>query len=162
MEYLEFAGKTVDDAITEALIQLETTSDKIEYEVVEEGSSGIFGIFAHDAKIRVRKKECLDDTIRNFMVEILEKMEIYASPSVEIDEEEKLILIDVKGEDTSDLIGKRGQTLDALQYLTSMIANRGDKDYVRLTIDTCGYRDKRRKALQELAQRISKSVLRTG
>ena len=60
------------------------------------------------------------------------------------------------------LIGRRGDTLDALQYLTSMVANRGDKDYVRLTIDTCGYREKRRKALQDLAQRISKSVLRTG
>lgn len=68
----------------------------------------------------------------------------------------------LEGEGAGALIGRRGDTLDALQYLTSMVANRGDKDYVRLTIDTCGYRAKRRKALQELAQRISKSVLRTG
>lgn len=68
----------------------------------------------------------------------------------------------LEGESAGALIGRRGDTLDALQYLTSMVANRGDKDYVRLTIDTCGYRDKRRKALQELATRISKSVLRTG
>ena len=60
------------------------------------------------------------------------------------------------------LTARQGDTLDALQYLTSMVANRGDKDYVRLTIDTCGYREKRRKALQELASRICKSVLRTG
>ena len=66
------------------------------------------------------------------------------------------------GENAGSLIGRRGDTLDALQYLTSMVANRGDKDYVRLTIDTCGYREKRKKALQELAQRISKSVLRSG
>ena len=72
------------------------------------------------------------------------------------------ISFELTGENAGSLIGRRGDTLDALQYLTSMIANRGDKDYVRLTIDTCGYRDKRRKALQELAQRISKSVLRTG
>ena len=72
------------------------------------------------------------------------------------------IFFELKGENAGSLIGRRGDTLDALQYLTSMIANRGDKDYVRLTIDTCGYREKRRKALQELAQRISKSVLKTG
>ena len=68
----------------------------------------------------------------------------------------------LEGNGAGSLIGRRGDTLDALQYLTSMVANRGDKDYVRLTIDTCGYREKRRKALQELAQRISKSVLRSG
>ncbi len=72
------------------------------------------------------------------------------------------ILFSLDGNGAGGLIGRRGDTLDALQYLTSMVANRGDKDYVRLTIDTCGYREKRRKALQELAQRISKSVLRTG
>ena len=68
----------------------------------------------------------------------------------------------LEGNGAGSLIGRRGDTLDALQYLTSMVANRGDKDYVRLTIDTCGYREKRRKALQDLAQRISQSVLRTG
>ena len=72
------------------------------------------------------------------------------------------ISFQLEGENAGSLIGRRGDTLDALQYLTSMVANRGDKDYIRLTIDTCGYRDKRRKALQDLAQRISKTVLRSG
>ena len=72
------------------------------------------------------------------------------------------IAITLSGESAGALIGRRGDTLDALQYLTSMVANRGDKDYVRLTIDTCGYRSKRKKALQDLAQRISRNVLRTG
>ncbi len=72
------------------------------------------------------------------------------------------ISFSLEGNGAGSLIGRRGDTLDALQYLTSMVANRGDKDYVRLTIDTCGYREKRKKALQDLAQRISKSVLRTG
>ena len=72
------------------------------------------------------------------------------------------ISFSLEGNGAGSLIGRRGDTLDALQYLTSMVANRGDKDYVRLTIDTCGYREKRKKALQELAQRISKNVLRTG
>ena len=68
----------------------------------------------------------------------------------------------IEGNGAGSLIGRRGDTLDAMQYLTSMVANRGDHDYVRVTIDTCGYREKRRKALQELAQRISKNVLRSG
>ncbi len=72
------------------------------------------------------------------------------------------ISFELIGENAGTLIGRRGDTLDALQYLTSMIANRGDKDYVRLTIDTCGYREKRRKALQELAQHISRNVLKSG
>ena len=72
------------------------------------------------------------------------------------------IAFTLEGNGAGSLIGRRGDTLDALQYLTSMVANRGDKDYVRLTIDTCGYREKRKAALRELAQRISKSVLRTG
>lgn len=72
------------------------------------------------------------------------------------------ISITLEGDDAGVLIGRRGDTLDALQYLTSMVANRGDKPFVRLTIDTCGYRSKRRTALQELAQRIARGVLRTG
>ncbi|MBQ5334954.1 MAG: KH domain-containing protein [Oscillospiraceae bacterium] len=72
------------------------------------------------------------------------------------------IELSISGENAGIIIGRRGDTLDALQYLTSMVANRGDKDYIRLTIDACGYREKRRKALQELAQRISRTVLKTG
>ena len=72
------------------------------------------------------------------------------------------IELSISGENAGIIIGRRGDTLDALQYLTSMVANRGDKDYIRLTIDACGYREKRKKALQELAQRISRSVLKTG
>ena len=103
----------------------------------------------------------------------LEKMQIGAAyleqvlaqlaPEVKcIGKLENGISFSLEGNGAGSLIGRRGDTLDALQYLTSMVANRGDKDYVRLTIDTCGYREKRKKALQELAQRISKSVLRTG
>lgn len=103
----------------------------------------------------------------------LEKMEIGAAYLKQILEKlapdvtcegrlENGISFTLEGESAGFLIGRRGETLDALQYLTSMVANRGDKDYVRLTIDTCGYREKRKKALQDLAQRISKNVLRSG
>ena len=94
-----------------------------------------------------------------YLEQILDKL----APGVKCEGRlENGISFELTGENAGSLIGRRGDTLDALQSLTSMIANRGDREYVRLTIDTCGYREKRRKALQELAQRISKSVLRTG
>ena len=72
------------------------------------------------------------------------------------------ILIDILGDTTGAVIGRRGETLDAIQYLVSMAANRGDKDYVRITVDCCGYRDKRKAILEELAEKIAKTVIRTG
>lgn len=95
--------------------------------------------------------------------EYLEKVLAQLAPEVHCSGKiENGISFTLEGNGAGSLIGRRGDTLDALQYLTSMVANRGDKDYVRLTIDTCNYREKRRAALQELAQRISKSVLKTG
>lgn len=88
--------------------------------------------------------------------------QLYPSVKVEAQLTELGVEIEMTGEDAGALIGRRGETLDALQYLTSMVANRGDRDYLRISIDTCGYREKRKKALQELAQRICRSVLRTG
>ena len=96
-------------------------------------------------------------------MEYLEKVLAQLAPEVKA--EAKLgqgVEISLTGNGAGGLIGKRGETLDALQYLTSMVANRSDREYLRITIDTCGYREKRRKALQELAQRISKTVLQTG
>ncbi|MCQ2434802.1 MAG: protein jag [Oscillospiraceae bacterium] len=96
--------------------------------------------------------------------EYLEKVMAAMYPDVKVEAQlgENGVEIELVGEDAGKLIGRRGETLDALQYLTSMVANRGDRDYLRIAIDTCGYREKRQKALQELAQRICKSVLRTG
>ena len=142
MEFKEFKGKTVDDALTEALIALETTSDKVEYEVVEEGSGGLFGMFAKEAVIRVRKKEDENEKIYNFLKDVLEKMDVVAEPKVEIDDEEKVIMVDIQGDDTGDLIGKRGQTLDALQYLVSILANKEKEDYYRVKLDTKNYRER--------------------
>ncbi len=129
---------------------------------------------AEEAASAVFEDEADDDAKPDVPDEIqLEKMQIGAAyleqvlaqlaPEVKCTGKlENGISFSLEGNGAGSLIGRRGDTLDALQYLTSMVANRGDKDYVRLTIDTCGYREKRRKALQELAQRISKSVLRTG
>ena len=161
MEFKEFKGKTVDDALTEALIALETTSDKVEYEVVEEGSGGLFGMFAKEAVIRVRKKEDENEKIYNFLKDVLEKMDVVAEPKVEIDDEEKVIMVDIQGDDTGDLIGKRGQTLDALQYLVSILANKEKEDYYRVKLDTKNYRERRQKTLENLAKNIASKVKKT-
>lgn len=161
MEFKEFKGKTVDDALTEALIALETTSDKVEYEVIDEGSGGLFGMFAKEAVIRVRKKEDENEKIYNFLKSILEKMDVVAEPKVEIDDEEKIIMVDIEGDDTGDLIGKRGQTLDALQYLVSIFANKEKEDYYRVKLDTKNYRERRQKTLENLAKNIASKVKKT-
>lgn len=96
-------------------------------------------------------------------VKYLEHVLAQFSPETQVQAELKNgISITLSGDDAGALIGKRGETLDALQYLTSMVANRGDKDYVRLTLDTCGYRDRRRQTLVELAQRLSSSAIKKG
>lgn len=155
MEYLEFKGKTVDEAITEALIALETTSDKVEYEVVDEGSNGLFGMFSKPAVVKVKKKQSLSDKLYEFIKEVLEKMDYQAEPKIEIDEEEKIIKIDLEGEDTGDLIGKRGQTLDSLQYLISILANKDSEDYYKIELDTKNYRERRQKTLENLAKNVA-------
>ncbi|MCQ2530347.1 MAG: protein jag [Lachnospiraceae bacterium] len=158
MEFREFKGKTVDEAITEALIALETTSDKVEYEVVEEGSGGLFGMFSKPAVVRVRKKQGLSDKLYDFIKEVLEKMDFAAEPKIEIDEEERVISIDLEGEDTGDLIGKRGQTLDSLQYLISILANKDSEDYYKVKLDTKNYRERRQKTLENLAKNVAAKV----
>lgn len=161
MEYQEFSGKTVSDAITEALIALETTSDNIEYEVVEEGSGGFLGIGSKDAVIKARKKEPEKAGYEAFLSEVLAAMEIEATTTVEIDEDDKSININIDGEDTGDLIGKRGQTLDALQYLTSIVANKGNEEYYRIKLDTKNYRERRQKTLENLAKNVASKVKKT-
>ena len=161
MEFREFTGKTVSDAITEATIALGTTSDQIEYEVVEEGSSGLLGLFSKNAVIRAKCKDTPEDTLKVFICEVLEKMDMPAEPKIEIDEEEKVISINLEGEDTGDLIGKRGATLDALQYLISIVANKDKEDYYRVKLDTKDFRARRQKTLENLAKNVASKVKRT-
>lgn len=161
MEFREFSAKTVEDAITDALIALETTSDNIEYEVIEEGNGGLLGLFSKEAVVRVRKKETPQESLEQFVKNVLEKMEISGTPVIEIDEIEQVINIDIQGEDTSDLIGKKGQTLDALQYIVSIVANKGKEDYYRVKLDTKNYRDRRQKTLENMAKNVSSKVKKT-
>ena len=145
MEMMTFSAKTVEDAVTKALIDLETTSDNLEYEVVEKGSTGFLGIGAKPAVIRARKKESVQDRAVNFLSQVFDAMNIQVEIASAFNEEEKEISITLEGEDMGILIGKRGQTLDSLQYLVSLIVNKDSEDYLRVKLDTENYRDKRKR-----------------
>ncbi|MCI8513328.1 MAG: protein jag [Lachnospiraceae bacterium] len=161
-DYMEFSAKTVEDAITEALVKLETTSDKLDYKVIEKGSTGLLGLFNNKpAVIQARKKFSLEDTAEAFLTEVLEAMELQAEIQVVMKEEDKTIEVDIKGENMGALIGKRGQTLDSLQYLTSLVVNKETEEYYRVKVDTENYRARRQETLEKLAKNIAAKVKRT-
>ena len=161
MDFVEFKAKTVDDAVTDALIAFETTSDNIEYEVIEEGTGGILGLFSRNAIIRARKKEPERDKLEQFLMDVLEKMEIEGTVEIETDDEEKIININIEGKDTGDLIGKKGQNLDSLQYLASIVANKDKEEYYRVKLDTKNYRERRQKTLENMAKNVANKVRKT-
>ena len=161
MEMMTFSAKTVEDAVTKALIDLETTSDKLEYEVVEKGSAGFLGIGAKPAVIRARKKESVQDRAVNFLSQVFDAMNIQVEIASAFNEEEKEISITLEGEDMGILIGKRVMTLDSLLYLVSFIVNKDSEDYLRVKLDTENYRDKRKKTLETLAKNIAYKVKRS-
>jgi len=254
MEYREFRAKTVNDAITEALIELGITSDLIEYEVIEEGSSGLLGLFSKEAVIRARRKEEVPEEDDLFDIKsqfktgslltpqksvkpakktgrqpamdakaekdlkaavkesagkaapsvdketapavkeekkkpvqteqpaekpaaaeepfsnqdmndilnvIFNKLGIHAEVSTTINRAERVVNVIVDGDDTGDIIGKRGQTLDAIQYLLSIVINKEQESYFRVKLDTNNYRERRQKTLENLAKNVASKVKKT-
>lgn len=162
MEKIEATGKTVEEALTNALVKLETTSDKVEYEVVEKGSSGILGIFnSKPAKILVWKKATMEDNVRDFLSDVFNAMELKVEIEMSVSEEDDTIEINLIGDDMGVLIGKRGQTLDSLQYLVSLVANKEREKYYRVKLDTENYRERRKATLESLAKNIAYKVKRT-
>ena len=221
MEFVEFSAKTVQDAITEACTHFIVTSSSLEYEVVEEGSTGFLGIgskpavikarvksedveeaksvFSEDAKeekkdnkeakkenikevkaeVKEAKKEEkaekkeenkreinvnaaeVEKTANDFLKDVLDKMGIANEITTKYDSNENCLNIEISGEDMGVLIGKRGQTLDSLQYLVSLVVNKGTKEYIRVKVDTENYRERRNKTLENLAKNMAFKVKRT-
>lgn len=162
MDYIEVTGKTVDDAITNALIQLETTSDKIEYEVIEKGSNGFLGLIGkQDAVIKVRKKSNLLDDTYEFLNKLFAAMNMEVKSEIDYNEENRTMSIDFSGDEMGILIGKRGQTLDSLQYLISLVVNKESDAYIKVKVDTEDYRERRKQTLENLAKNLSYKVKRT-
>lgn len=164
MEYIEVSAKTVDDAITEACQKLGVTSEKLDYQVIEEGSSGFLGLGSKPAVIKAAVKEekfSVSDAAKNFLRDIFAAMKMSVVVSVEYNDEEKTMDIDISGDDMGILIGKRGQTLDSLQYLVSLVVNKESEDYIRVKVDTENYRERRKETLENLAKNIAYKVKRT-
>ena len=160
MEYIEVSAKTVNDAITEACQKLGVTSDKLEHEVVEEGSAGFLGIGAKPAVIKAWAKCSIEDDAKNFLKEVFAAMDMLVTVEVQYNEEEKSMDIELNGDDMGILIGKRGQTLDSLQYLVSLVVNKNTEEYIRVKVDTENYRERRKETLENLAKNIAYKVKR--
>lgn len=161
MEWLEVTGKTVDEALTEALIKLETTSDNVEYEIIEKESSGFLGLFNKPAKIRVKVKKSIDKIAKDFLDKVFKAMDVQANVEVVYNQENATMDINIQGEDMGVLIGKRGQTLDSLQYLVSLVVNKDSENYLKVKLDTENYRFRRKETLENLAKNIAFKVKRT-
>ena len=225
-DYITVSAKTLDDAITEALVQLGVTSDRLDYIVVEQGSEGFLGIGRKQAVIKARRKreeKPVEETVEESKVETPvkeevkpekktekkpakehshtkknvreEKPEVKSEPKKEVElakvepqtietcekfiydvmnamgmddvkvtsvvDEEGALSINMEGSNMGILIGKRGQTLDSLQYLTNRVANKMQDGYVRVKLDTEDYRRRRKETLENLAKNIASKVKRT-
>lgn len=210
MEFIKVSAKTVGDAIIEASIQLETSSDNVEYEILERGSTGFLGFGSRPAVISARKKEeYSSDIVPNegvkktepvkkkekvkaevptkqadkepvteavkktpvdkadviakvvgFLQNTFKAMEMEVKVEAAFDEEDNLE-VELSGPEMGILIGKRGQTLDSIQYLASLVANKGNSSYVRVKVDTEDYRRRRKETLDNLAKNIASKVRRT-
>lgn len=161
MEFIEVSAKTVDDAITEASIKLGTTSDKIEVEVIEKGSTGFLGIKSKPAIIKARKKNDTVDNIREFLENVFSAMNMEVTIDIKKAEDDKVYEVELSGKEMGLLIGKRGQTLDSLQYLTNLAVNKHSDGYIKVKLDAEDYRQRRKDTLENLAKNIAYKVKRT-
>lgn len=207
MKSIEKVGRTVDDAITEALIELGASTDEVEIEIISKGSKGILGFGAKEAKVKVTLKEVvnaeknevkeiiseeihidkpiatrevnvdseanidskdtlsvskeeIDQVIKNaecFLNKLLKQMNIECTFKSEIVNENR-ISICLEGKNMGIIIGKRGETLDAIQYLVNIVANKEREEYIKVMLDTENYRARREETLRRLAYKLSKKV----
>ncbi|MBO5623468.1 MAG: protein jag [Butyrivibrio sp.] len=205
MEYQEFSAKNVDDAITEACETLMVTSDRLDYEVISNGSSGFLGIASKPAVIKARIKEENAEPVQEevpapkevksevkketkevvkedkkeevkksdvngdeliakanaFLKEVFDAMKMEVKVDTKFNASENILDVELSGAEMGVLIGKRGQTLDSLQYLISLVVNRDVQDYIHVKVDTENYRERRKATLENLAKNISIKVKKT-
>lgn len=156
MKVLEKQGKTVDEAINLALEELKVSRDDVEVEILEEGNKGILGFLSKMARVKVTVKPKPDEIATEFLRGLLN----FIDKDVKIHSSFKdgVLNVELEGGNVGILIGKRGSTLDALQYLTSLVTNRHSDDYTRVLLDTENYREKREKTLERLALKMASKV----
>jgi len=161
MKSVEKRARTVEEAVELALRELGVPRERVDVTVVEEASKGLFGLIGtKDAVVRVTVREDKKEEVAKFVTEICRSMKL--AGRVQTSEDDEYIYCSITGRDLGVLIGRRGQTLDALQYLINVAMSRKSDDRRKVILDVEGYREKRRRSLERLAVRMSEKVRRTG
>ena len=155
MEFLEFKGKTKDEALMQASVELGVPSTDLEYEVISEETKGFLGIGSKPCIIKARKKKTLLDDVKEYLDSLFKAMDIQTEIQMDFDEEENVLSINLEGPEMGILIGKRGQTLDALQYIITLAINKKSESRIRVKLDTENYRARRKETLENLAKNIA-------
>lgn len=160
MMTVEKSAKTKDEAIQLALLELGIKIEDAIIEVVDEGKQGFLGIGGKDAVVRVSSAAtCAGKKAEDFLNKIFEIAK--EDVTVEANQDGDVLKINLSGPDMGIVIGKRGETLDALQHLTSLVVNKGGEDFTKVSLDAENYREKRREALESLAHKLASKVMRT-
>ncbi|MBB6454426.1 spoIIIJ-associated protein [Salirhabdus euzebyi] len=160
MRQVTATGQTVDEAVQSALVKLDTVIDRVHVDVIDEGKKGIFGVFG--SKPAIVKVRVLNDKVKEgeeFLRQVAEQMGI--TITINTVKKEKEVLYELSGEKIAMLIGKRGQTLNALQYLTHLVVNRNVDGFKTVIIDAEGYRERRNDTLIQLANRLAQKAIQT-
>lgn len=157
---IEKTAKSVNEATQEALLELGLCEDDVEISVVDEGTKGFLGLGSKGAKVLVKVKDEISFKAKTFLKQIFDGMKLDVEINTKLSEDS--LLIELSGDNMGIIIGKRGDTLDSLQYLTSLVVNHGSDVYYKVTIDTENYREKRLEALTALSKRLADRVTKTG
>ena len=161
MQEIQVSAKTEEKAIEEAVRRLNVSSaDELNIEVVEKAAKGFLGFGSKDAVIKASVKFNPEKVAKEFLREMFVAMGIIVNIETEL--KEKQLLINLSGSDMGILIGKRGQTLDSIQYLVNLVVNKGHAPYLSITLDTENYRQRRKETLESLAYNLAKKVKQTG
>lgn len=151
---VEKTAKTVEEALKLALIELEAQEEEVIVEVLDEPKKALLGLIGgKNAKVKITLKEDSDRRAKQFLESVFEKMSVVGKISAKLSGKD--LYVNVEGTDMAVLIGRRGQTLDSLQYLVSLVVNKDRDDYIRVVLDTENYREKRKETLEKLANRLA-------
>jgi spoIIIJ-associated protein len=157
---LTVTGPTVDEAVQDALTQLNVTRDKVDIRVIDEGKKGLLGLFgSKPAVVFVKLNYDSVDEARDYLQKVLTEMEIH--PEIKVERNGKEVIFKITGEDTSAIIGRRGYTLNALQYLVQLVGNKNTKQFHTFILDVENYREKRKETLTTLANRLADKAVAT-
>ncbi|MGG3891132.1 RNA-binding cell elongation regulator Jag/EloR [Metabacillus fastidiosus] len=159
MKEITASGLTVDEAVKSALAELNVGTDEVEINVISEGKRGFLGLFGQKpATVHIKLKVNPVEEARKFLIDVIKKMNIEAD--IDVEQDGRQVLFSIRGKEIALLIGKRGQTLNSLQYLTQLVANRYSKQYLQIIVDAENYRERRKATLSELAKRLARQVVK--